>query len=84
MAYCSLILSDSDSDSIVLLLQDTFILFRLRVSHLHDSFVFRSILLSNISFSRVNVVFGPPPPPKNDGGVQQPFLRTPTEGILPI
>ena len=45
----------SDSDIIVLLLQDTFILFRLMASHLYDSFhsfVFWSILLPNISMSR--------------------------------
>ena len=29
------------------------------------------------------VVVGPTPPPKNGGGVQQPFLRTPDDGILP-
>ena len=49
--------SDSHSDSyiIVLLCQETFILFRFRVSHLHNyfhSFVFRSILLPYISLSR--------------------------------
>ena len=27
------------------------------------------------------VVVGPTPPPENDGGVQQPFLRTPADGI---
>ena len=30
------------------------------------------------------VVVGPTPPPKNGGGVQQPFLRTPAHGILTI
>ena len=47
--------SDSDSDIIVLLCQETFIIFRFRVSHLHNyfhSFVFRSILLPYISLSR--------------------------------
>ena len=29
------------------------------------------------------VVVGPTPPPKNDRGVQQPFLRTPDDGIPP-
>ena len=31
----------------------------------------------------VVVVVGPTPPPKNSGGVQQPFLRTPADGIPP-
>ena len=31
----------------------------------------------------VVVVVGPTPPPKNGGKVQQPFLRTPADGIPP-
>ena len=54
----------SDSDSIVLLWQGTFILLRHRVSHLHDAFhyfVFRSILLPDISLSRSPHHRHPPP-----------------------
>ena len=29
------------------------------------------------------IVVSPTPPPKNGGGVQQPFLRTPADGIPP-
>ena len=31
----------------------------------------------------IGVVVSPTPPPKNGGGAQQPFLRTPADGISP-
>ena len=34
--------------------------------------------------SFVVVVVGPTPPPKNGGGIQQPFLRTLADGIPPF
>ena len=40
-------------------------------------------LFPTLLFIRVVVVIGLTPPSKNGGGVQQPFLRTPADGIPP-
>ena len=37
--------------------------------------------MGELGFLNVVVVVGPTPPPKNGGGVQQPFLRTSADGI---
>ena len=43
--------------------------------------LFKVYFLYKSSSCCVVVIVGPTPPPKNGGGVQQPFLRTPADGI---